>query len=61
MPVGDWDIINVSFENMNTGNWEYWRQVCIYIHVYVITPLGVLLLVYKPEARGRVAPDGEGL
>ena len=34
----------------------YVRYIYIYIYVYVITPLGVLLLVYKPEARGRVAP-----
>ena len=31
------------------------------VYVYVITPLGVLLQVYKPEARGCVAPEGEGL
>ena len=30
-------------------------------YVYVITPFGVLLLVYKPDTRGRVAPEGGGL
>ena len=27
----------------------------------VITPFGVLLLVYKPDTRGQVAPEGGGL
>ena len=31
------------------------------LHVVVITPFGVLLLVYKTDARGRVAPEGEAL
>jgi hypothetical protein len=29
-------------------------------YVYVITPFGVVLLVYPPDTRGRVAPEGEG-
>ena len=29
--------------------------------VYVITPFRVLLLVYKPDTRGRAAPEGGGL
>lgn len=34
----------------------------LYSYVYVIAPLGVLLLVYKPEAQEKlIAPDGEGL
>ena len=28
--------------------------------VYVITPFGVVLLVYSPTPRGRVAPEGGG-
>ena len=31
------------------------------MHVLVISPLGVMLLVYRPDTRGRVAPEGEGL
>ena len=31
------------------------------MQVVVITPFGVLLLVYKADARGRVAPEGEAL
>ena len=31
------------------------------LYVLVITPLGGMLLVYRPDARGRVAPEGEGL
>ena len=34
------------------------RQYCV--HVLVIAPLGGMLLVYRPETRGRVAPE-EGL
>ena len=30
------------------------------IYVYVITPFGVVLLVYPPDTRGRVAPEGGG-
>ena len=29
-------------------------------YVLVITPLGGMLLVYRPETRGRVAPEGGG-
>ena len=28
--------------------------------IYVITPFGVVLLVYPPDTRGRVAPEGGG-
>ena len=28
--------------------------------IYVITPLGGMLLVYRPETRGRVVPEGGG-
>ena len=31
------------------------------LYVLVITPLRGMLLVYRPDARGRVAPEGEGL
>ena len=31
------------------------------IYVYVITPFRVLLLVYKPDTRGRAAAEGGGL
>ena len=30
------------------------------VFVYVITPFGVVLLVYPPDSRGRVAPEGGG-
>ena len=30
-------------------------------YVVVITPFGVLLLVYKANVRGRVAPEGKAL
>ena len=33
----------------------------VYTYVLVISPLGVMLLVYRPDTRGRVAPEGEGL
>ena len=36
-----------------------YRRLVIY--VYVITPFGLQLRVYKPDLRGRVAPEGEGL
>ena len=32
----------------------------VYERIYV-SPLGVMLLVYRPDTRGRVAPEGEGL
>ena len=30
------------------------------IYVLVIAPLGGMLLVYRPETRGHVAPEGGG-
>ena len=30
------------------------------LYVLVIAPLGGMLLVYRPETRGRVAPEGGG-
>jgi len=33
----------------------------IMIYVLVISPLRGMLLVYKPDSQGRVAPEGEGL
>ena len=33
----------------------------VVLQVYVITPFRVLLLVYKPDTRGRAAPEGGGL
>ena len=40
----------------------YPGHICeVILYVLVITPLRGMLLVYRPDARGRVAPEGEGL
>ena len=50
--------------------WHICMWVCVYgdvdicaagVYVLVISPLGVMLLVYRPDTRGHVAPEGEGL
>ena len=35
-------------------------SMILHIILYVITPLGVLWLVYKPESRGHKMPEGGG-
>ena len=50
-----WEVIKTHREN-STGIGTNTTAV----HVLVITPLRGMLLVYRPDTRGRVAPEGGG-
>ena len=40
--------------------YNYVLYTCIIIYVLVIAPLGGMLLVYRPETRRCIAPEGGG-
>ena len=48
--------------NKHHGDYNIYRAEYINTarYVLVIAPLGGMLLVYRPDTRGRVAPEGGG-
>ena len=54
-------VVNTSTERTTALNISYWDEsACKFsiMYSYVITHLGVLVLIYKRKACGRVAPEG---
>ena len=54
-------LMAVTFKKVHVETFRTIRYLDHGSYVLVISPLGVMLLVYRPDTRGRVAPEGEGL